>query len=178
MQIALDLVAAGREVVLSGRDTGSMPRTLLGRDLYDWLWPTLMRFPNDSRIGRRLMGGRLYLGDPLIGIKASDIVRPGLTRGGQTIGVRDGDPVLEGGKVLRDISAIVWCAGYRPDYSWMELPVLGLDGYPAHRPGVSMDVAGLGVVGMRFQRRLGSALLGGVGEDAEGVVGKTFNGIS
>ncbi len=170
VQIALDLVAAGRDVLLSGRDTGSMPRTLLGRDIYDWLWPTLMRFPNDSRIGRRLMGGRLYSGDPLIGKKASEVVRPGLTRGGRTIGVKDGDPVLEGGAVLRDISAIVWCTGFRPDYSWMELPVLGLDGYPAHRQGVSMDVAGLGFLGMRFQYRLGSSLLGGVGEDAADVV--------
>jgi putative flavoprotein involved in K+ transport len=147
-----------------------MPRTLLGRDIYDWLWPTLMRFPNDSRIGRRLMGGRLYSGDPLIGLKAGEIARRGLAQGGRTIGVQDGHAVLEGGEALPDISSIVWCTGFRPDYAWLELPALGLDGYPAHRRGVSTDVAGLGFLGMRFQHRLGSSLLGGVGEDAAHVV--------
>jgi glycine/D-amino acid oxidase-like deaminating enzyme len=42
----------GREVLLSGRDTGSLPRRFLGRDIYDWLWPTLMRPSVDSSLGR------------------------------------------------------------------------------------------------------------------------------
>jgi putative flavoprotein involved in K+ transport len=170
VQIAIDLVASGREVLLSGRDVGSIPRTLLGRDVYDWLWPTVMRLPNDSCLGRRLMRGRLHSGDPLVGMKPGDIARHGLSRGGRTIGAQGGHPVLEGGEVLRDVSAVVWCTGYRPDYGWLELPALGLDGHPLHRRGVSTEVPGLAFLGMRFQHRLGSSLLGGVGEDAGHVV--------
>lgn len=169
-QVAIELAAAGREVVLSGRDTGSIPRTLLGRDIYDWLRPTVMRPTVDSCLGRRLMGGRRFAGDPLVGIGAREFAVPGLTRAGRTVGVRDGHAVLEEGTVLDDLAAIVWCTGYRPDYGWLELPALGLDGLPLHRSGVSTVVAGLGFVGMRFQNRLGSALLGGVGEDAAQVV--------
>lgn len=169
-QVALELAAAGREVVLSGRDTGSIPRKLLGRDIYDWLWPTVMRPTAGSCLGRRLMGGRRFTGDPLVGIGARDFALPGLTRAGRTVGVRDGHAVLEDGAVLDDLAAIVWCTGYRPDYGWLELPALGLDGLPLHRRGVSTAVPGLGFVGMRFQARLGSALLGGVGEDAAHVV--------
>jgi putative flavoprotein involved in K+ transport len=166
VQIALELAAAGREVVLSGRDTGSIPRRFLGRDIYDWLWPTLMRPPVVSPIGRRLMQGRLFSGDPLIGMPARTIDRAGLSRAGRTVAGEDGLPLLEGGSVVRDVAAIVWCTGFRPDYGWIELPALGLDGYPAHRRGMAVDVPGLGFLGMRFQHRLGSALLGGVGEDA------------
>jgi putative flavoprotein involved in K+ transport len=164
-QIALELAAAGRHVVLSGPDTGSLPRRLLGRDIYDWLWPTLMRPPVDTPLGRRLMQGRLFAGDPLVGMSAKSLARRNLQRAGRTIGVRGGLPLLEGG-VEAQTAAVVWCTGFRPDFGWIELPVFGLDGYPVHRRGMAQAAPGLAFVGMRYQYRVGSALLGGVGEDA------------
>ena len=171
-QIALELAGAGRSVLLSGRDTGSLPRRLLGRDIYDWLWPTLMRPTVDSSLGRRLMHGRLFAGDPLIGMAPRALERPGLQRVGRALSAQDGFPLLEGHGPARDIRAIVWCTGFRPDYGWIELPALGLDGRPLHRRGIATGIPGLGFVGMRFQYRMGSALLGGVGEDAEHVAGE------
>ena len=169
-QIALELAAANRSVLLSGRDTGSLPRRLLGRDIYDWLWPTIMRPSVDSALGRRLMHGRLFAGDPLVGMAPRALQRAGLSRVGRTSSALEGFPVLEAYGVARDIRAIVWCTGFRPDFSWIEVPVLGLDGYPAHRRGIASAVPGLAFVGLRFQYRMGSALLGGVGEDAAYVV--------
>lgn len=165
-QIALELAKAGRRVILSGRDTGTMPRRLLGRDIYDWLWPTIMRPPVDTRLGRCLMQGRLFRGDPLIGMPAAAFDRPGLSRTGRVQSVKDGFPMTEDGRVLRDVAAVVWCTGFRPDFSWIELPILGLDGYPVHHRGIAHGMPGLAFVGMRYQHRMGSALLGGVGEDA------------
>ena len=171
-QIALELAQSGRKVVLSGPDTGSLPRRFLGRDIYDWLWPTIMRPPVDTAIGRRLMQGRLFAGDPLIGMSANSLVHPGLERVGKTIGVRGGAPVLADGRVLSDVAAVIWCTGFRPDFSWIELPVLGVDGYPLHRRGIAAGAPGLAFLGMRFQHRMSSALLGGVGEDAAYVTGE------
>jgi putative flavoprotein involved in K+ transport len=165
-QIALELADSGRRVVLSGPDTGSLPRRFLGRDIYDWLWPTLMRPSVDSVLGRRLMRGRLFAGDPLVGMSARALARPNLTRAGRTIGERDGLPLLDDGSIVAGIVAVVWCTGFRPDFSWIELPVLGLDGYPVHRRGLTPDAPGVAFLGMRYQYRVGSALLGGVGEDA------------
>jgi putative flavoprotein involved in K+ transport len=165
-QIALELAESGRHVVLSGPDTGSLPRRLLGRDIYDWVWPTLMRPPVDSFLGRRLMRGRLFAGDPLIGMSAKSLARPGLERVGKTAGARGGLPLLADGRVLFDIAAVIWCTGFRPDFGWIDLPVLGLDGYPRHRRGIASDAPGLAFLGMRYQSRMSSALLGGVGEDA------------
>ena len=171
-QIALELAASGRRVLLSGRDTGSLPRSFLGRDIYDWLWPTLMRPRADSFLGRRLMSGRLFAGDPLVGMTPRAFERPGLQRVGRALSAQEGWPVLEGHGVARDVRAIVWCTGFRPDFGWIELPVLGMDGYPLHRRGIASGVPGLAFLGMRFQHRMGSALLGGVGEDAAYVAGR------
>lgn len=169
-QIALDLAESRREVVLSGRETGWIPRRLLGRDIYDWLWPTLMRVSIESRLGRRLMKGRRFSGDPLVGIPSSAFESHGVRRVGRVISVAHGMPGLQEG-VLRDVAVVVWCTGFRPDYSWIELPIFGLDGHPRHRRGLAVDVPGLGFLGMRFQHRMTSALLGGVGEDAKYLVG-------
>jgi len=53
--------------------------------------------------------------------------------------------------------------------------VFGLDGYPLHQRGLVQGAPGIAFVGMRYQYRAGSALLGGVGEDAEYVVSKTVS---
>jgi putative flavoprotein involved in K+ transport len=54
-QIALEL-SASRRVWLAGPSTGTIPRRLLGRDVYDWLWPTLMWPSVESWMGRRRDG--------------------------------------------------------------------------------------------------------------------------
>jgi putative flavoprotein involved in K+ transport len=116
------------------------------------------------------MNGRLFAGDPLIGMAPRALERPGLLRVGRALSAQDGFPFLEGYGAARDIRAVVWCTGFRPDFGWIELPVLGLDGQPMHRRGIATGIPGLAFVGMRFQYRMGSALLGGVGEDAAHVV--------
>jgi putative flavoprotein involved in K+ transport len=169
-QIALELAESGRATWLSGRDTGSIPRRLLGRDVYDWLWWTVMRPSVDSWAGRGLMGNGLFTGDPLVGFSRRALMIPTLTSVGRTVGVTNGQPRLDDGRVLKDVRTVVWCTGFRPDFGWIQPPVLGPEGYPEHRRGVIATVPGLGFVGLRYQYRIGSSLLGGVHEDAEYVV--------
>jgi putative flavoprotein involved in K+ transport len=38
--------------------------------------------------------------------------------------VQDGSPLLEDGRVL-DVANVIWCTGYRADFSWIGLPVFG-----------------------------------------------------
>lgn len=173
VQIALELSEAGRRVVLSGPDTGFLPRRFLGRDVYDWLWPTIMRPPVDTILGRYLTRGKRFAGDPIVGVSPRAPERAGITRKGRTIGAQEGLPVFEGGSLGSALSAVVWCTGFRPDYGWIELPVLGLDGYPVHHRGLAPGAPGIAFLGMRHQYRLGSALLGGVGEDASYVASET-----
>jgi putative flavoprotein involved in K+ transport len=168
-QIALELAQSGRPTWLSGRDTGSIPRRVLGRDVYDWLWWTVLRPSVDSWVGRRLMG-QLFAGDPLVGFSRRALIIPTLTSVSRTVGVSNGHPRLDDGRVLEDVRTVVWCTGFRPDFRWIQLPVFGPEGYPEHRRGIVAAAPGLGFVGLRYQYRIGSSLLGGVHEDAEYVV--------
>jgi putative flavoprotein involved in K+ transport len=168
-QIALELAQSGRPTWLSGRDTGSIPRRVLGRDVYDWLWWTVLRPSVDSWVGRRLMG-QLFAGDPLVGFSRRALIIPTLTSVSRTAGVSNGHPRLDDGRVLEDVRTVVWCTGFRPDFRWIQLPVFGPEGYPEHRRGIVAAAPGLGFVGLRYQYRIGSSLLGGVREDAEYVV--------
>jgi len=64
-----------------------------------------------------------------------------------------------------EIKTIVWAAGYRPDYSWLELPVLDRKGMVRHDGGVVAS-PGLYLMGTQFLRRRKSALIDGAGDDA------------
>jgi putative flavoprotein involved in K+ transport len=64
------------------------------------------------------------------------------------------------------VDAVIWATGYRPDYSWIELPVSDVDGRVRHKRGVT-DLPGLYFLGLTWQHTRGSALLGWVKEDAE-----------
>jgi len=65
-----------------------------------------------------------------------------------------------------EIGTIIWAAGFRPDYSWLHLPVLDRKGLIRHDGGVVTDSPGLYLMGMPFLRRRKSALIDGAGDDA------------
>src|SRR5215472_16657750 len=64
-----------------------------------------------------------------------------------------------------EIKAIIWATGYRPDYSWLEVPVLDRKGRLQHDGGVVAS-PGMYLMGTQFMRRRKSALIGGAGDDA------------
>ncbi len=63
------------------------------------------------------------------------------------------------------IKTIIWATGFRPDYSWLEVPVLDHKGFIRHDGGAA-ESAGLYLMGMPFLRRRKSSLIDGVGDDA------------
>jgi putative flavoprotein involved in K+ transport len=69
---------------------------------------------------------------------------------------------------LGEVGAVLWATGYRPDLSWIDAPLDEL-GWPLHHRGVSPE-DGLYYVGLHWLHKRKSALLLGVGEDAEYVV--------
>ncbi|NUS98389.1 MAG: NAD(P)-binding domain-containing protein [Gemmatimonadaceae bacterium] len=162
-QIALEL-ARYRKVWLAGRDTGHLPRRFLGRDVFDWIWPIARRATAETSIGRRMRANIRASGDALIGIAEREIREAGISRVDRVDEVRGGQPVC-GGTVLEP-RVVVWCTGFAPDYRWIDLPIFESDGYPRHSRGVVAEVPGLYFVGLRFQHRLSSSLIGGVGDDA------------
>jgi putative flavoprotein involved in K+ transport len=63
------------------------------------------------------------------------------------------------------IETVIWATGYRPDYSWLDVPVLDRKGMLRHDGGV-VDAPGLYLMGAVFLRRRKSTLIDGAGDDA------------
>jgi putative flavoprotein involved in K+ transport len=68
----------------------------------------------------------------------------------------------------RGVGAVIWANGFRPDHSWIEGIETDAQGWPVQRRGVS-SLSGLYFVGLHWLHKRKSALLIGVGEDAEHV---------
>ena len=64
------------------------------------------------------------------------------------------------------VKTVVWTTGFRPDYGWVHFPVFDDMGFPVQVDGRS-SAPGLYFMGVHFQRKAQSAVLYGVGEDAE-----------
>jgi putative flavoprotein involved in K+ transport len=84
-------------------------------------------------------------------------------------GVKNGYPLLEDGTVLK-ASNVIWCTGYAPNYDWIHLSLPTHNGLPIHDRGIVESCPGLYFIGLLFLYSLSSALVGGVGRDAEHIV--------
>ncbi len=175
-EIALD-VAPTHQTWLSGRHPGHLPFRIekrLGRVLV----PLIIGFAFHNvvtvrtPIGRKVRPKLLSEGNALIRVKPKDLAAAGVERVPRVMGVQDGLPLLEDGRVL-DVSNVVWCTGFRPDFSWIDLDIFGAGENPIepiHERGVIPSEPGLYFVGLFFLYAGSSELLRGVGRDAEYVV--------
>jgi putative flavoprotein involved in K+ transport len=160
-QIAKELTT--HKVMLSiGSRQKPLPQRLAGRDLFWWLTKTgLIHKTVESRLGRRLKDR-----DTLVGSKPSELTRrygvelkPRVVNAsGRRVRFEDGGEV--------EVDAVIWATGYRPDFAWIDLPILDSHGRLRHRRGVT-DVPGLWFLGLTWQWTRGSALIGWVKDDAE-----------
>jgi putative flavoprotein involved in K+ transport len=68
-----------------------------------------------------------------------------------------------------EISAIVWATGFRPDYGWLDVPVVDAKGQLNHDGGV-LDIPGLYALGLPVLRRRKSTFIYGIEDDAREVI--------
>lgn len=162
---------------LSGRDVGHVPfhiDSFVGRHFGV---PFVLRvlfhriLTVDTPIGRKVRPKFLSQGTILVRTKPKDLVEAGIERVPRTVGVQDGLPLTEADQVLK-VKNIIWSTGYRPDFSWIDLPIFEGDDpmEPNHYRGVVADEPGLYFVGMLFLYAASSEILCGVGRDAKHVV--------
>jgi putative flavoprotein involved in K+ transport len=67
------------------------------------------------------------------------------------------------------IRSIVWATGFRPDYSWLQVPVIDEKGHLRHDGGV-VDAPGLYALGLPFLRQRKSTFITGAEDDARAIV--------
>jgi len=168
-EISLDLAQAGHQTYLSGRDVQALPFRHGGRVarmvspfLFQVVFHRLLTLK--TPIGRRAsQGGRTT---PLIRTTMQHVRAAGVQRVPRTIGVRDGMPELEDGRVL-PVRNVVWCTGFEPGFSWVEGVPLDAHGEPRQVRGAAEGMPGLYFVGLHFLYAMSSSMLNGVGRDAK-----------
>ena len=74
-------------------------------------------------------------------------------------------PIVELDVAASGISAVIWATGFRYNFDWVKLPVLGASGEPLQKRGVS-SCPGFYFLGLRRMFNLRSNLFEGVGDDA------------
>jgi putative flavoprotein involved in K+ transport len=163
-------VSRTRPTILSGKPSGQIP-VRHGPAMARFVFP-LIRFVGNhvltlrTPIGRKVQPRYISHGAPLIRVKLKDLIAAGVEQVPRIVGIDDARPVLKDGRVL-EVSNVIWCTGFREEFSWIEQPVFGEDGRPLHERGVVVGEPGLYFVGLRFQYAAGSDVLPGVGRDAE-----------
>ncbi len=169
-EIAME-VTRTHQTLLSGRTPGQVPCRIDAPAARFVLTPLVLRFvfhrvlTVDTPIGRRSRAKTASHGLALIRVKNGDLVAAGVERVPRTVGVQDGRPVLDDGRVL-DVANVIWATGFDPDFAWIDLPVHGAH-EPLHERGVATGAPGLYFVGLHFQYAQSSSMIHGVGRDAK-----------
>jgi putative flavoprotein involved in K+ transport len=172
-EIAMEL-APHHQTWLSGPDTGQEPAragTRLDHLLTPMMWFVATRLTVKTALGRKLRDHFLDppRGIPLGRVRRKDFAPAGIERVPRMTGVKNGNPILENGRVL-EVSNVIWCTGYAPNYNWIDLSLPSHNGLPIHDRGIVDACPGLYFIGLLFLYSLSSALVGGVGRDAEHIV--------
>ena len=164
-------LARTHDVWLSGPDTGAIPfrpESVPARVLMPFVGRIVFHRVLTTRtpIGRRVRPKMVSTGEPLIRVKPRDLAAAGVERVPRVTGVRHGQPQLEDARRI-DVANLVWCTGFDPAFSWIDLPVIEEGARePDHRRGVVEQMPGLYFVGLKFLYSVSSEQIHGVGRDA------------
>jgi putative flavoprotein involved in K+ transport len=174
-EIALE-VASRHPTWLAGKESGHVRFRIEGAAARYVFQPLLFRVVGhrvltvDTPIGRRLRPRLISHAAPLVRVKPKDLAAAGIHRVPRVVGVGDGHPLLADQRVL-EVANVIWCTGFGPDFSFIDLPVVGANQHePLHHRGVVADQPGLYFVGLFFLYAMSSGFLPGVDRDAEHIV--------
>lgn len=165
-EIAIEAAQAGHRTFLAGRATGQVPPAAYAFDgRIFWFWANRV-LSVSTPIGRKARPHIVAHGGPLIRLTMDEVIGAGVARTSRVVEVKAGSPVDEDGKTL-EVQNVVWCTGFSPDFSWIQLPIFDAKGQPLHDRGVVGGQPGLYFIGLPFLTKLASAFIGGVGGDAK-----------
>lgn len=111
-------------------------------------------------------------GDPIFGHELKFLIQKGKIKVKPRTENVTGDIITFADRSQIQVQNIIWATGFYSDYSWIKIPyVLDRQGKPIHQRGVT-HVDGLYFLGLPWQYRRSSALIGGVGDDAQYLLNK------
>jgi putative flavoprotein involved in K+ transport len=226
VQIAREIRASGRQVILAVGEHVRGPRTYRDRDIHWWMEASGVlgeRYDevDDIMRARRVPSMQLAGTPERANFDLNALTEIGVTLVGRLAMIRDGRALFSGslpnkcaladlklGRLLDtidewavasgvdddvpapyrfaptivpesprleldlasgEIKTIIWATGFRPDYTWLDVPVLDRKGLIRHDGGV-VDAPGMYLIGAPFLRRRKSSFIDGGRADAEDLV--------
>ena len=165
LQIAADIAATGRPIFVGfDEKTPAVPNNHFTWALLVTLG--LMRISRTTALGRWMH----QRPEPVV---RGDLVRlrsfANATFIGRATGARPDGGLIGQRTASPPLAAVVWATGYRPDFAWIDLPIIDAEGRPRHRRGLT-EAPGVAFLGLNWLDSRRSALLNGAGADARRVV--------
>ena len=77
-----------------------------------------------------------------------------------------------------EITTVLWATGFRPDHSWLDIPVRDRTGHIRHDGGVVTGAPGLYLLGMPVLRTRASTYIHGAAADSEALAGHLHSFLS
>lgn len=173
-EIALEASRNGHKVWLSGRDTGHVPFKIEGLPARLILIRLVLRvlfhriLTTNTPIGKKARPKLLSSGGMLIRIKPKEFEDAGIKRVPRVSGADKGLPLLKNGQIL-NVKNVVWCTGFYPSFSWIDIPVFR-DMEPMHDRGIVPKEPGLYFTGLHFLYSFSSTMVHGAARDAKHIV--------
>jgi putative flavoprotein involved in K+ transport len=173
-EVAIELVRT-HKVSLSGAGNGAIPfrpESVAARVLMPFVGRVIFHrvLTTGNPIGKKARPKWISSGQPLIRVKPKDLAAAGVERVPRVTDVQGGLPHLEDGRSV-DVANVVWCTGFHPGFSWIDLPVLGPQ-EPLHHRGIVDSEPGLYFIGLKFLYSVSSEQIQGVGRDADRIAGR------
>ena len=166
-QIAAEISRGGKTYLSTSQRLMFLPLVIKNKSVFWWFDKVgILKATSKSFIGKLIQ----KRGDPIFGlelkyaIQNGDVVIKNRSIDGQ------GNKVTFQDNTFLDVHNIIWATGFTMDYSWLNVSgVLDFEGKPIHDRGIT-NSRGLYFLGLPWQYRRGSALLQGVGDDAEHLI--------
>lgn len=167
-QLAVELAKDRKVTIAVGHRMKFLPLTILGKSIFYWL----------EKLGLLFAGADTIKGswfqkqkDPIFGKELKTLIQnKKVDVKPKAIQVSDKEVLFEDG-TQRNFESIIWSTGFVPSYEWIHIEgVVSAEGKPIHKRGVT-QIKGVYFIGLPWQYQRGSALICGVGKDAEYLLG-------
>ncbi|MGY0692350.1 flavin-containing monooxygenase [Virgibacillus sp. FSP13] len=171
-QIAVEL-SKDREVILAiSHRLKFLPLRVFGKSIFYWLQKLQLLYAGTDTLRGRLFQKR---DDPIFGEELKQAIKSQRVKIKPRVTEVDGKKIIFSDDSTLEVSQIIWATGFVPSYEMIHIDgAIDEKGRPIHNRGVS-PIDGLYYIGLPWQHSRGSALVCGVGRDAEYLMSKLSN---
>lgn len=168
-QIAVELSKERETFLAISKKISYLPLILGNKSIFWWFDKIgILKVTNKSLIGKLIQ----KRGDPIFGFELKEVIKQGEIQMKKRVINGNQHHVVFDDLTRLEVRNIIWATGFKMVFPWLKIEgVLNKDGNVIHNRGVT-NTKGLYFIGLPWQYRRGSALLQGVGDDAEYIVGK------